>query len=352
MMPERVSRQLVYLVYGGKPEYHQEAKYSILSALHHAQGACPRILLYTDEPEQFLGWPVDLIVLDADTLKDWTGPASYLHRRKAAAIRDAMQYAEQSIFIDTDTFFLDSPVRLFERLAKAPWLVDEIEGVWKEYKGEVLHDVLAPYLAEHHGVDQQMLLINSGVLGFQADASGVMDETLALIDVMHPMVPKIHIIEQFAVGVAARHLGRPAESRGVIKHYFSGKNYWRHLVAAFFQRHGEAFSAHAIDAVREVPTTKPRPAWWHRLNFRLRSLFLSSRSRSHAKLAYYAAVMHADPYAQACGRGYAEELRRKAIPAGESLGMQPWSKVLSRSQKEHLVSLLSEAASGSSRDLS
>lgn len=352
MMPERVSRQLVYLVYGGKPEYHQEAKYSILSALHHAKGACPRILLYTDEPEQFLGWPVDLIVLDADTLKDWTGPASYLHRRKAAAIRDAMQYAEQSIFIDTDTFFLDSPVRLFERLAKAPWLVDEIEGVWKEYKGEVLHDVLAPYLAEHHGVDQQMLLINSGVLGFQADASGVMDETLALIDVMHPMVPKIHIIEQFAVGVAARHLGRPAESRGVIKHYFSGKNYWRHLVAAFFLRHGEAFSAHSIEAVREVPTTKPRPAWWHRLSFRLRSLFLSSRSRSHAKLAYYAAVMHGDPYAQACGRGYAEELRRKAIPAGESLGMQPWSRVLSRSQKEHLVSLLGEAASGSSRDLS
>ena len=43
MMPERVSRQLVYLVYGGKPEYHQEAKYSILSALYHAQGACPRI---------------------------------------------------------------------------------------------------------------------------------------------------------------------------------------------------------------------------------------------------------------------------------------------------------------------
>lgn len=219
MMPERVSRQLVYLVYGGKPEYHQEAKYSILSALHHAKGACPRILLYTDEPEQFLGWPVDLIVLDADTLKDWTGPASYLHRRKAAAIR-------------------------------------------------------------------------------------------------------------------------------------SGKNYWRHLVAAFFLRHGEAFSAHSIEAVREVPTTKPRPAWWHRLSFRLRSLFLSSRSRSHAKLAYYAAVMHGDPYAQACGRGYAEELRRKAIPAGESLGMQPWSKVLSRSQKEHLVSLLSEAASGSSRDLS
>ena len=62
--------------------------------------------------------------------------------------------------------------------------------------------------------------------------------------------------------------------------------------------------------------------------------------------------MHTDPYAQACGRGYAEELRRKAIPAGQSLGMQPWSKVLSRSQKEHLARLLGESVSGSSRDLS
>ena len=29
-MPTHEPRQLVYLVYGGKTEYHQEAKYSIL----------------------------------------------------------------------------------------------------------------------------------------------------------------------------------------------------------------------------------------------------------------------------------------------------------------------------------
>lgn len=342
-MPERVSRQLVYLVYGGKPEYHQEAKYSILSALHHAQGACPRILLYTDEPAHFIGWPVELITLDEDILRVWTGPASYLHRRKAAAVRDALQYAEQSIFIDTDTFFLASPVKLFERLAKAPWLVDEIEGVWKEYKGDELHTVLSPYLAEQHGIGQRMLLINSGVLGFQRDASLLMDEALHLIDIMHPMVPRIHVIEQFAVGVAARHLGRPAESRGVVKHYFSGKNYWRHMVAAFFRRHGESFSAHAIEAFREVPTDKPRPVWWHRLNFRLRSVFLSSRMRSHAKLAYYATVLCADPYAKACGQGYAQELRRKAIPKGESMSVQPWSRVLTRQQKQRLAQMLGES---------
>ncbi|MGP0171748.1 hypothetical protein ACSVIJ_07680 [Pseudomonas sp. NCHU5208] len=345
-MPERVSKQLVYLVYGGKVEYHQEAKYSILSALHHAQGACPRILLYTDEPAQFIGWPVEVIALDDQTLRAWTGPASYLHRRKAAAIRDALQYAEQSIFIDTDTFFLASPVKLFERLAKAPWLVDEIEGVWREYQGDELHTVLSPYLAEQYGIDQRMLLINSGVLGFRSDASLLMDETLRLIDILHPMVPKIHIIEQFAVGVAARHLGRPEESRGVVKHYFSGKNYWRHMVAAFFQRHGEHFSAQAIEAVREVPTDKPRPVWWHRLNFRLRSVFLSSRMRSHAKLAYYATVLCADPYAKACGQGYAQELRRKAIPEGESLSIQPWSRVLTRQQRQRLAKLLGESATG------
>lgn len=347
MMPERVSRQLVYLVYGGKPEYHLEAKYSILSALHQAQGACPRILLYTDEPAQFIDWPVEVVVLDQETLSAWTGPAAYLHRRKAAAIRDALQYAEQSIFIDTDTFFLASPVKLFERLAQAPWLVDEIEGVWHEYEGEDLHDVLAPYLAQHHGVDRHMLLINSGVLGFQADATCLMEETLNLIDIMHPMVPRIHVIEQFAVGVAARHLGRPAESRGVIKHYFSGKNYWRHMVATFFQRHGESFSAKAVEAVREVPTDKPRPVWWHRLNFRLRSVFLSSRMRSHAKLAYYATVLCAgDPYAKACGQGYVQELRRKAMHEGESLSIQPWSRILTRQQRQRLARLLGESVSG------
>lgn len=339
-MVSREPKQLVYLVYGGKPEYHREAKFSILSALHHARGECPRILLYTDEPEQFSGWPVDLITLDAATLASWTGPAAYLHRRKAAAIRDALAYADQSIFIDTDTFFLASPLKLFELLACSSWLVDEIEGVWKEYKGDVMYDVLAPYLAEHHGVDQQMLLINSGVLGFQVEASHLMDETLALIDVLHPMVPKIHVIEQFAMGVAARHLGRPAQAQGIVMHYFSGKNYWRHMIAAFFQRYGEAFSVQAVQAVREVPTSKPKPVWWQRLDYRVRSLFVPGKARSLAKLAYYAAVMRADPYAEACGCGYAEELRRKVVAKGDALSNQPWSKVLSRRHKQRLAELL------------
>lgn len=108
-MPTHEPRQLVYLVYGGRAEYHQEAKYSILSALHHASGQCPRILVYTDEPGQFAGWPVEVVGLDADTLTSWTGPVAYLHRRKAAAIRDALQYAERSIFIDTDTFSCGRP---------------------------------------------------------------------------------------------------------------------------------------------------------------------------------------------------------------------------------------------------
>ncbi|PZW65664.1 hypothetical protein F471_03173 [Pseudomonas sp. URMO17WK12:I1] len=339
-MPEYAARQLVYLVYGGKPEYHQEAKFSILSALYRARGECPRILIYTDEPAQFDGWPVEVIGLDSATLTAWTGPASYFHRRKAAAILDSFSYADQSIFIDTDTFFLDSPIKLFDALTESSWLVDEIEGVWKEYEGDDLHKALSSYLADHHGVDQQMLLINSGVLGFREDASHLMSETLTLIDVMHPAVPKIHIIEQFAVGVAARHLGRPAQARGIVKHYFSGKAYWRQMIAFFFQRHGQLFSSQIVDAVRELPTAKPRPAWWQRLDFRCRSLFVPSRYRSQAKLAYYAAVMRANPYVEACGYAYAEELRRKITAQRGNLNDQPWSKVLSGCNRQRLIQML------------
>ncbi|WP_165673316.1 hypothetical protein [Metapseudomonas otitidis] len=340
MMPTHEPRQLVYLVYGRKTEYHQEAKFSILSALHHAAGQCPRILVYTDEPEQFANWPVDVVGLDADTLAAWTGTAAYLHRRKAAAIRDALQYAEQSIFIDTDTLFLNSPLELFDRLANVAWLVDEVEGVWSECDRDSLREVVGPYLAEQYGVDESMLLINSGVLGFNIEASRLMDETLELIDVLHPMAPRVHTVEQFAVSVAARHLGQPAESRGVVRHYYSGKSYWRHMVAAFFERHGETFSFHSVRAVLELPSSKLRPSWWHRLVFRLRSAALPSKLRAQAKLAYYAAVMHGGPYEQASAYAYAEELTRKVIPSGESVDAQPWSKVLSDRDRQRLRELL------------
>lgn len=345
-MLERVSKQLVYLVYGGKVEYRQEAKYSILSALHHAQGNCPRILLYTDEPAQFSGWPVDVIALDATMLKEWTGPATYLHRRKAAAIRDALQYAEQSIFIDTDTFFLTSPLRLFERLAQAPWLVDEIEGLWREYREEAWHTVLSPYLAEHYNVDQQLLLINSGVLGFQRDGLSLMDQSLALIDELHPMVSDIQIIEQFAIGVAARYLERPAQAQGVVKHYFSDKEYWRRMIAAFFQQHGESFSLCLVGAVSEFPVVKPRPTWWHRLEFRLRSIFLSGRSRAYAKLAYHAALMDSDIYSEACALGCIDELKRKGVVLDGRLSSQPWIKVLNKRRRQRLDDLLEMSVGG------
>lgn len=105
-----VDTQLVYLIYGDDKSYWHEAKFSILTALREcSKEERPRILIYTNKPNEFSDWPVDLIYLTQEILKQYSGEQHYFHRCKAVVMLDALNYAKKSIFIDTDTFFMSSP---------------------------------------------------------------------------------------------------------------------------------------------------------------------------------------------------------------------------------------------------
>lgn len=337
---------LVYLVYGKQKSYRQEAKFSILSALHRAPGdKMPGIFVYTDEPECFADWPVEVVALEQDTLEEWTGQQGYLHRRKAAAIRAALQRCARSIFIDTDTFFVAPANLLFDRLSRNDWLVDEVEGLWGDWSDQPLYAATAHHLREAHGVGDDMYLINSGVLGLSINALPVIDRTIELIDEIYPMAPTIHIIEQFAVGVAAYGLPRPAEAHDVVRHYYGEKQYWRRILEVFFAAYGEAYSPALCAALREVPQSRPKPAWWRRLFFRLASAALAREQRKLARIAFFAVNLPGDQYSSACRHVYALELLKSGFePSFDSLPFG-WRLMLSRRQMRDLQTLLEQARS-------
>nr|WP_256583428.1 hypothetical protein [Pseudomonas sp. Irchel 3F3] len=82
-----VKQQLIYLLYGERRIYQLEAKLSILTAVARCKPAeLPVIRVLTDQPQAFVGWPVEVITLDEQTLQAWTGDGGYTHRRKACAI--------------------------------------------------------------------------------------------------------------------------------------------------------------------------------------------------------------------------------------------------------------------------
>ena len=72
------SHQLLYLIYGRQDVYRREAKFSILTALSQlkpGESLCIRVM--TDRPQDYIGWPVETIALDEQTLAQWQGENDY-----------------------------------------------------------------------------------------------------------------------------------------------------------------------------------------------------------------------------------------------------------------------------------
>lgn len=305
----RVTKQFVYLVYGSNPAYHAEARLSILSLLaYQGLAEAERIVVYTDFAEAYVGWPVDVVHLSAECLQAWAGSAGYQHRRKAKTIEHALGCAEQSIFVDTDTFFKADANRLWRRLEKSAWLVDEIEGRWGD--DAELNQAFSGFIQQRLPSKPRFYLVNSGIFGLKAAQYAAVEEALALIDTLYPLAPRIHTVEQFAFSLALAEAPKPADAQGVVKHYYSDKTYWRALAEHFFARHGSVYSESLVAAFVEFPRVKPSASWYHRARFRLLSIGLDKRLIKAVRLAYYGSVMSGD-YAEPCALEYVREACRK-----------------------------------------
>lgn len=268
--------QLLYLVYGEKHEYLIEAKFSILSALNQrAEPDSFSIAVMTDQPDHFQGWPVDIYPLDAAKLALWMGQGDYVHRRKACAIREGLQYARKSIFVDTDTVFIKDPALLFERVAKGRFLMDQLEFKWAEASRRREYSGLKEQLkSENASPPSDLRLYNSGICGMTSADVGLMDDVISKIDEWAHHHKQLHTMEQIAVSFV---LGgnQVSEAKDCVEHYFSKKPYFHAMHQLFFTRHGEAFHDGLPALSAEVPSTLPAVGIVARLKIKWRLMRLN-----------------------------------------------------------------------------
>ncbi|AJO80551.1 hypothetical protein [Pseudomonas sp. MRSN 12121] len=301
MTIQKVPQQLLYLVYGDKEVYRHEAKFSILTALDQSSDADALVIrVMTDRPQDYHGWPVEVVPLSAQTLLEWQGDQGYFHRRKACAFAAALELADKTLFADTDTLFEADPQRLFDRIAPGRYLVDEIEFLWSEVRSRPQFAHLDRHLqASGYAVPAQQRLYNSGVCGLTAGDGALMQTSIALIDEWSAPIKDLHTLEQIALSFA---LGdRPVgESTDCIYHYFSDKDFFHAMQALFFQRHGEAFRPELLAMQREVPRRKPVPSLFQRSRIKF---YLQRQDKDIQKVGrdlLYGSHCPVSPYVDAC----------------------------------------------------
>ena len=251
-------RQLIYLVYGGNPAYAMEARFSILSACYHLQRAGEDgridIVVYTDSPGEFSAYPVTTEVIDKADLEAWYGKDNYNHRAKTCVLQRAVPTAGKTVFVDTDTLFLQSPMKLFDLVADGMVLFDTTYGHWQPFVDPSFSGI-DDYLLDRDIGHKGMPLCNSGVVGMTRSSATVIDRTLDLIDALYIRSGRLFTIEQIAVSAVASDFGKVVTQQGVIKHYWNRKSLFRSKIAAFFEKHGDSRFDNAMLA--DVPLIRP-----------------------------------------------------------------------------------------------
>lgn len=296
-----VKQQLIYLLYGQRRIYQLEAKFSILTALARCKPAeLPVIRVLTDQPQAFSGWPVEVITLDQQTLQAWTGDGGYTHRRKACAIAQAGQWADKTVFIDTDTVFLQPPQKLFSQVDAGQFLVDEVEMSWAEASRSSYYRSFTHGLAEAGAAPADDLqLCNSGVLGFTCENVGIAERAIQRIDAWARYAHALHTIEQIAFSFEL-HGAQINQARGVISHYFATKQYVHAILEVFFARHGECFDSKMPRLALMVPAYRPVPSWLARLSVKWSLKRVPREWRGIGRKLLYGSVMGSDDYQRAC----------------------------------------------------
>lgn len=191
---------IAYLVYGNKPEYKLELTYSVLSAVHFLRGELSntRIVLITDEANRRTDLPVEHLLFTEKDFAGRTRSGVYSHEAKVHALLAAMDhFGGAVVLVDTDTYFLSHPSKLFERVGPGKALMHAVDGTLGQfdYWRPILSTITGPVAG--HNVSHQSNMFNSGVVGVDQSARATMDAVIPIINKLHKVSPVFNI-EQFA----------------------------------------------------------------------------------------------------------------------------------------------------------
>jgi hypothetical protein len=295
--------QLIYLVFGAHT-YHQEAVFSIASALARSAESGDQpfdIQVFSDNPAPYAQLPVRVRPLDDETRREWSGPHGYHFRCKHVVLHKVLEESEKAILIDTDTFFQTSPMALFERVQPDTLLCNAFQLSYADCKETVLYTALAETLTQRNLADDQMRLVNSGVIGLTRNNSSVLETSIDLMDEFFPITPGAITLEEFCLGVAAYRSLKIDQCADLIHHYWSRKQLFRAKVRAWLDKHAQApLNAEALEDTANVSPQLPRPATWQRLIYKSATLAVPQPQRQFVREVLYGCCEYSNEFDRAC----------------------------------------------------
>jgi len=252
-MPRKV---LLYIIYGEDAAYYDGAKFGILTFLNHMRDEDPvEIVVLTESPEQFSGYPVQVISMSQQQKSKWSLGGRYHFRIKNRGITyvmDQLSIREEDkvLFVDADIYFHKNPMRLFDLISVSQSVLYLNEGkIYRKRRFGAYVDALdgkeidlngEPYL-----MSKQASMWGAAIIGI----SGVMRSSIELADQLMlkliDLVPA-HTVEQFSLSEMLQKKFNIVQGKRYIDIYSTSgkKRYAKKVIGHFLSVHeGERISS-------------------------------------------------------------------------------------------------------------
>ncbi|MFN3768693.1 MAG: hypothetical protein ACK4TD_10015 [Ectopseudomonas guguanensis] len=297
--------QLVYLAFGAEI-YQFEAIFSIVSALARCSQRDWDIQVFTDAPALYAGLPVTT----REISPQWRGPHGYHFRIKHAALQEVLREHEVAALVDTDTFFHESPAKLFERIQPGHLLCNAIGSRFVD------GGHCATFLAalESSGLlDSSMRQTNSGVIGLHAADSSLLERSITFMDEYHSAATGVYTFEEICLALAAHKRLALRECPDLLHHYWSRKAHFRAKVLAWHHKHRESPTSElALRDLRNVSVHLPRPPQPLRTLQKIATLAVPREQRQFTRESLYGCYRYSNEFDRACATVWWEKALENA----------------------------------------
>jgi hypothetical protein len=303
---------IAYLLYGEKREYQLELFFSMISAMRQlqAQPESIKFAILSDRVNFEPDFPAEQLLISETELNEWTRDRTYFHRLKIFALLKALDYYQSPVaLVDTDTLFLDHPIRLFERISPQRSVMHRLETNF-----QMQTDPFWQPIAEKIGsgmtiaeipLTHETAAFNSGVIGVDPTNRSALEKAIPILDQLYAIAPAFDV-EQFAVTAALNQFTEVVASDDIVQHYCTyEKDFMRLQLAKLIPDFSTTTFDHHVAANSEIKPSYPP----QRRRDRLIARFLSSTQRwkddyRFAYLAYRNALANATKDSQ-CANAWA-----------------------------------------------
>lgn len=272
---------IVLQVYGPPVIYHRVS--FLLTSLFHHMGAgwvqYP-IYLYTDNPDYFTARfgqqpHLHFVPITVQDIARWKGPRNFVHRMKIEVLRDCARRSEGHLFyLDTDIYALQDLRPLLQQIDAGHSLMDKEEYVIgqallplpRKVKRFVKGKTFAYGQGKTAQISWQHSMWNAGILGIARENLGLVDEALALTDVLYDAYQK-PVMEQLAFSYLLQTRTQVIAAQPWLMHWWSIKDAFDPSLTQFAERYTtlEQMAAHYAEWPKMVHVEPQYRPWWQKL---------------------------------------------------------------------------------------